>query len=422
MNSRALRMKCLGLCGVALFAFALDACSQSSNNEIGGGGGTAEQGGQGGFGGESTSGSGGALVTQKGSGGSGGSVAQGGSGGSATQGGSGGMGTGGMGMSSSGGAGGKLNPDAGAVGGIGGSAATSSRSIFISSGDNIARMYSRDGLTWSAAMPGAQVFPGEENYADALAIGNGVAVAGAGKGVMRSTDGITWTPQTGPSIGGGVGTWFIDQFVFVVGEKTFTSNDGLQWKAHTLPGGGWKSPDWAQHWHGMASGNGHLVAVGDRNCFDNSGEIKVSEDGFSWHDFLNAGYGWGSVVFGNGVFLARGQKCAAGSINATARSTDGAHWTIVEDTAAPVIKAKSFVVFAGGLFVACGTQCFTSPDGITWTASGSAPAGVDVFAFANGIYFGRNWESKLWTSTDHNAWEQHPKGDFRQIVFGELGK
>jgi hypothetical protein len=287
---------------------------------------------------------------------------------------------------------------------------------FIASGTDMVRRYSLDGLQWNDTVPGAQV-TGDDNLGTALAIGNGVAVVGGHHGVMRSTDGINWSEQAGPNLNGGCAAFFNDQFVMLASEFTYTSSDGESWEQHSQPDAEWA--DWGQHWNATAVGAGHLVAVGDRNCQDNEGVIKVTEDGTTWHDFTEAHYGWGAVVYGNGMFVASGKACDGGG-PALATSVDGTTWDVVANDSEQIASsADGSLMFVDDKFVTCTpSRCFGSSDAQEWTDIGAAPNGYKVVAFLNGVYLATNWESHLSASKDLVEWVNDSNGNYIRFAFG----
>ena len=118
-------------------------------------------------------------------------------------------------------------------------------------------------------------------------------------------------------------------------------------------------------------------------------DVRVSSStaGESWTSRTTpADNGWGSVTYGNGLFVAVSNT---GSGNRVMTSRNGINWTI---RTTPVDNSWSSVTYGNGLFVAVsytgtGNRVMTSPDGITWTSRASA---ADNFwlsvTFGNGLF------------------------------------
>jgi hypothetical protein len=133
---------------------------------------------------------------------------------------------------------------------------------------------------------------------------------------------------------------------------------------------------------------------------------------------------WGSVAYGNGLFVA----VSSSGTNRVMTSPDGITWTA--RTAAANHNWMS-VTYGNGLFVAVTSQesqVMTSPDGITWTLrnlpSAGGPAAV---TFGNGMFVGVGLEITgfstpvHWYSTDGISWSNGTPVTFHwlsSVVYG----
>ena len=148
---------------------------------------------------------------------------------------------------------------------------------------------------------------------------------------------------------------FISLF-FLGGPGFVSANTGMSplvWTAPTAPSG---------YWGSVTYGNGLFVAVGTG--------IMTSPDGINWTARTVAGTNsWSSVTYGNGLFVAVGLS----GTNRVMTSPDGINWTL--RTSALETNQWRAVTYGNGLFVAVGTaamnertdKVMTSPDGINWT-------------------------------------------------------
>ena len=342
-----------------------------------------------------------------------------------------GCGDGGTGTTStgSGGAGGGSSASASAGGSTasaGGSDAVSSASssgtgggapqgtpMFITAGYEDRRLSSLDGTAWSHDISDPPDPGGLDNIGTGIAFGKGLVLVVGHTGAVTSTDGATWTklpdplPQKWPGLGGGAAIFANGQFVIVAGDRSYTSPDGVTFK-QTM------SAASATHWSGLAYGNGKLIAVGDSNAA--GGDRKVSEDGETWHDYMQGGPHYHGVAFGNGVFVLVGEQ---GLCQTT---TDGSKF---DDCSDPNLGFDN-LTFGNGVFLSCGNAaCQTSPDGKAWTKKdGYGPGGR--LAFGLGLFVGLNWKSSISTSPDGFTWKQVFSGAdaepaLASVAFGLVG-
>lgn len=171
-------------------------------------------------------------------------------------------------------------------------------------------------------------------------------------------------------------------FVALTGSGFSHSADGLSWT--DVPA---YPPAAAAAW-----GDAGWVAVGT------SGNVFTSADGAAWTNLPNAiPAALGSVVFGNHTYLAYGNQAAA-------VSTDGVHWTIVNEL-------LSQVAFGNGQFMALrqtpatfgsDVHPYVSTDGVHWQPATDLP-GLYGLVFSDGQFVATtgSWYE---TTSDGSTW------------------
>ena len=219
-----------------------------------------------------------------------------------------------------------------------------------STGTNNRVMTSSNGITWTL-----QVSAANDNWVS-VAYGNGKFVAiGATGSTMTSLDGITWTLGRDADVL--TGDWkaitFGNETFVAVGDAglVMTSADGVTWNVRphdlVITSSIWltnitfgndrfmatgraqnvlSSLDNGLNWssrntgvnallYGIAYGSGLFVAVGENASFfaGESGRVTTSPTGDTWTadstPIANyANYGWRSVAYANGLFVAVGQE------------------------------------------------------------------------------------------------------------------
>ncbi len=367
----------------AIVGLLLCACSGPAGGGTGGGQGTA--------GGGASASAGGAA-----GGAAGGSTAGGATAGGATAGGStaGGASAGG---STAGGstAGGSATGDAGTP-----------LAIAVGYGQRIAR--STDGMTWT--MTEKTAMGGDDNdLFRGVGFGEGrfVAVGGSSVALTRvSTDGVQW-------LDGGTGRAWLGGAAFTGTVWVAAGGNGLRVRS-TDHGTTWTNdPGYqAMHYRAVAAGPGRAVAVGHTyNLMPNVGVITTTADGITWSERRQAGAQFGTVAFGNGVFVA----CTSATVCAT--SSDGMTW--VDHN---VGTGDGSVVFTGTEFIVVRSNgTFRSSDGAQWTNVNAMSRGVA--GFFNGAYFSFDWPLRIQRSTNLSTWTPvfQPMGSgLTQLVVGAV--
>lgn len=246
--------------------------------------------------------------------------------------------------------------------------------------DDTKAMYSTDGINWNQVTVDASLF----TFTD-IAYGNDVFIGTASnpktdpasRGIVRSTDGITWTrPATAPtdtcvSVKYGNGIW-VALVVTADYKCAISSDNGLTWTTTAnIP-----QLNLAQY---LSYGNGYFIAV------TSSGQIAYSTNGTAWTLVSNPPSGqWIDVAFGNNCFVAIDQ------FSNVARSTNAKDWTLVKAyTQSPSINMNA-VIFANGRFCTIGTNYFAwSIDGYAWISySLGFSNSWSNLAYGNGVFVG----------------------------------
>ncbi|MBL8958121.1 MAG: hypothetical protein JNK82_45535, partial [Myxococcaceae bacterium] len=149
----------------------------------------------------------------------------------------------------------------------------------------------------------------------------------------------------------------------------------------------------AIHYRSVAAGPGRAVAVGHTyGLMPNVGVITTTTDGLTWSERRQAGAQFGTVAYGNGVFVA----CTNSAVCAT--SSDGLTWVD-----ATVGTGDGSVVFTGTEFLVVRSNgTFRSTNGTGWTMANANTRGIAGY-FA-GAYFSFDWPLRIQRSTNQTAW------------------
>jgi hypothetical protein len=221
--------------------------------------------------------------------------------------------------------------------------------------DTVNAFYSDDsGATWNTI-----TMPADELYFVAYKSGVYVAI-GYGNYVYTSSTGTgSWTqrsfaglPNNGTWYANGLihnGTTFVTYSYFGSYTYYYTSTDGITWTQRT--------------WPSMSQNAGPNSAIWDGSKFvapmygDNS--VYTSTDGTSWTR-TSLSYSYGSIAYGNGKYV----MSRPGRI---AYSTNGTSWT--ETTVSWPDSNGMTVSYGDGVFVLASTETTAaaySADGVTW--------------------------------------------------------
>jgi hypothetical protein len=207
--------------------------------------------------------------------------------------------------------------------------------------------------------------------------------------IVKSTDGMTWTNSTdNPFDGGqGMGIAWNGTYWVAVGYDTYatvciaTSTDGDTWTAAT------DNPFSGGNGNGIAWNGTYWVAVGYNT--DATVCIAKSTDGDTWtastDNPFSGGGGAGFGIAWNGTYwVAVGAKSDYSVC--IAKSTDGDTWTA--STNNPFDGPAYGIAWFGTYWVAVGSSTAgsmaTSTDGMTWTSITSSP-NIAVTSIAMGI-------------------------------------
>jgi hypothetical protein len=290
------------------------------------------------------------------------------------------------------------------------------RLIAVGGGSSI--LQSTDGQVWTS--------PVAATYSDLHAITFAqqklVAVGKEGSGLI-STNGRQWTARpVYESLGGMPFTWFNavtfanSSFLAVGGNgfPIFTSRDALSWTGQHANLG-------VDDFFGLAYANGRFVAAGIMStAYGIQGGLRSSDNGTNWTTRLTGLQApLRCVAYGYGTWVAAGDSLAtsadgitwnlrtppatgtyhaaafvggrfflAGNVSGIITSTDGNNWSFHPAFESAEVRGLSF---SGVDFVAVGQRngrgvMWSSPDGLTWTESGSAPHPLRAVTFSNGSF------------------------------------
>ena len=291
---------------------------------------------------------------------------------------------------------------------------------------NLMLFRSTDGLNWSRVRTDAS-----NNTVQSLAFGNGLFVAGNG-GLIRSSDGITWTASNIVTGSGGV-TYGNGVFMALGGisGQSYRSVDGISWSMSIVPfqsgrgkglsysnglfifldthpygqvhlstdGLNWISntPTDLPNLRAVAYGGGQFVAVGDQ------GVLRHSAGGRTWEPATSGTTAeLNSLAYGNGTFVVPAGTDGAGNAKIL-RSVDAVNWTESSTT----LNVGSWVIaFLNGEFIGVTTTggILRSVDGAAWSQAAETSQPLTAVTFGNGVYIAVGNYGTIFSSSDGLNW------------------
>jgi hypothetical protein len=248
--------------------------------------------------------------------------------------------------------------------GLGGFAYVNKVTYLVSEGTTNIAYSSYDGVNWIR-----QSLP--VSSCKNLRYINNIWAGATNNGVLRSSNGISWTASstgfTTAFVNYGNGLWL----AFGEAGQLRTSPDLVTWTTRTSPfsvsanDSAWNGSMW--------------VAVGSGT----TNTLARSIDGITWTGmgktiFTSQGY---AVIYANNLWVAGGTGG-----NALATSTDGINWT---PRATGLVTTVRSIAWNGSLFVAAANSpgIITSTDGINWTSRGSPFPAASTAVIWTGSYW-----------------------------------
>lgn len=268
---------------------------------------------------------------------------------------------------------------------------------------------------------------------NSVAFGNSLYVAGGEHGnapfIASSSDGVTWTEQTLPSVADHTsiqslhyfnGTFIAVAPVFAPASAHFyTSSDGSNWTEHSVSG---------YRFHALAYADGRYVGLATVGL--NVSVLLNSTDLRNWTE-VDQSIFHEAVAYGNGKFVAVGSDLSGGKI---ITSPDGLNWTV--QVTPPDTYALLGVTYGQSLYVAVGGDTIlTSSDGITWTSRSFNPdLGTSIVRLRGVVSSGTQFKAvgdkigssvtQIFSSDDGLTWTADRAGDgdfLYDVVFGSRG-
>jgi hypothetical protein len=272
---------------------------------------------------------------------------------------------------------------------------------FVAVGDLGTLLTSTDGMTWAVTNLHNGPLAG-------IAFGNGtfVAISYAGA-IYTSSDAAAWTMRadlSGEQERYLQGISFVNDRFVAVGERVYSSTDGVAWSDHGAPPVAGSS---------VAYGTGKYVMAAD-------GYMLLSTNLTTWtmHNVDSSFSRFSGVAYGNGTFIFNEFWAAQSSIYT---SPDG-----VVITQRRSILGLENVAFVNGRFFSLGYGIETSPDGLSWTrVDGNDTSFLDTpflrsIAYGNNLYVAVGHNGVIATSVSGQTWTRRQRGlnQFRGMAHG----
>lgn len=283
--------------------------------------------------------------------------------------------------------------------------------LYVATGGGGTILTSADGTTWTSRTTGTL------KDITGIGCGNGTCVAVGYSGtILTSGNGIAWTDQLKgtaaelTSLSYGKGT-FVAVGSEAIGSTTWngvilTSLDGKAWTSRTITDQANK-PDYIRS---VSYGNGKFIALGNKWGADLQGVIMVSSDGTSWTAQTFGSDAPLGSVYGNQQYVIVG---ANGTI---LTSPDGETWTSKTSGTSNQLYGVSY---GNGLYVAVGDRIIlTSSDGEKWVVRElSSSDYLYNVAYGNGMFVAVGEGGRILTSSDGETWTSQTSPVYRNTLF-----
>jgi photosystem II stability/assembly factor-like uncharacterized protein len=279
---------------------------------------------------------------------------------------------------------------------------------------------SPNSTTWTAQKVGL-IPPG--NYQAIAHNGSIYAIVGPDSTCSTSPDGLFWTSQTFPALSMSDLIWTGSLFVGVGFTSCVTSTDGETWTSKPIPGnvyvsvasngsrivavhgaGATYSDDNGATWtdRPLAVAPTKIVWFRDQFVINADTCFYTSPDGEYWTTRTKTGDGQG-LAFNADYIITSGHY-----------SRDAITWTVRALPSSAFNYDSNGLAWTGSLFVAVGSACATSPDGITFTAR-TIPSTVNAIAW-NGLMLCAVGNNVCLSSPTGEAWTTFNPSDYAKTI------